>query len=106
MGAIANDLAGDFVVNSLASQGVDAASLRRRSDYERIAARWDALLEGLTGIAALRELVLDNLPLGRARAGDQVPHELLEPRDPRRGRNSASGPPGSTADRPPDCAGR
>src|SRR4051794_28190875 len=34
-----------------------------RIAYERIAARWDARLEGLTGIAALRELVLDNLPL-------------------------------------------
>jgi AcrR family transcriptional regulator len=31
--------------------------------YERIAARWDRKLEGLTGIAALHELVLDNLPL-------------------------------------------
>jgi AcrR family transcriptional regulator len=34
-----------------------------RLAYERIAARWDAKLEGLTGIAALQELVLDNLPL-------------------------------------------
>jgi AcrR family transcriptional regulator len=34
-----------------------------RIAYERIAARWDARLEGLIGIAALRELVLDNLPL-------------------------------------------
>jgi len=31
--------------------------------YERIAARWDSKLEGLTGIEALQELVLDNLPL-------------------------------------------
>src|SRR4051812_23927412 len=31
--------------------------------YERIAARWTAKLEGLSGIAALHELVLDNLPL-------------------------------------------
>jgi AcrR family transcriptional regulator len=31
--------------------------------YERIAARWDVKLEGLDGIAALHELVLDNLPL-------------------------------------------
>jgi AcrR family transcriptional regulator len=31
--------------------------------YERIAARWDAKLEGLSGLRALRELVLDNLPL-------------------------------------------
>jgi AcrR family transcriptional regulator len=34
-----------------------------RLAYERIAARWQAKLEGLTGIRALRELVLDNLPL-------------------------------------------
>jgi AcrR family transcriptional regulator len=34
-----------------------------RLAYERIAARWDAKLEGLTPVAALRELVLDNLPL-------------------------------------------
>jgi AcrR family transcriptional regulator len=34
-----------------------------RLAYERIAERWNAKLEGLTGIAALRELVLDNLPL-------------------------------------------
>jgi AcrR family transcriptional regulator len=34
-----------------------------RIAYERIAARWDDLLKGLTGIAALRELVMDNLPL-------------------------------------------
>jgi AcrR family transcriptional regulator len=31
--------------------------------YERIAARWDAKLAGLTGIRALYELVIDNLPL-------------------------------------------
>jgi AcrR family transcriptional regulator len=31
--------------------------------YERIAARWDRKLEGLSGLAALHELVLDNLPL-------------------------------------------
>jgi AcrR family transcriptional regulator len=31
--------------------------------YERIAARWAAKLEGLSGIEALHELVLDNLPL-------------------------------------------
>lgn len=31
--------------------------------YERIAARWDGKLDGLTGIEALQELVLDNLPL-------------------------------------------
>ncbi len=31
--------------------------------YDRIAARWDDKLEGLSGLAALRELVLDNLPL-------------------------------------------
>jgi AcrR family transcriptional regulator len=31
--------------------------------YERIAARWDAKLAGLTGVRALHELVLDNLPL-------------------------------------------
>jgi AcrR family transcriptional regulator len=34
-----------------------------RLAYERIAARWDAKLEGLTGIDALYELVIDNLPL-------------------------------------------
>jgi AcrR family transcriptional regulator len=34
-----------------------------RLAYERIAARWDAKLEGLTGINALYELVIDNLPL-------------------------------------------
>jgi AcrR family transcriptional regulator len=34
-----------------------------RLAYERIAARWDAKLEGLTGVDALYELVLDNLPL-------------------------------------------
>jgi AcrR family transcriptional regulator len=31
--------------------------------YDRIAARWAVKLEGLTGIRALHELVLDNLPL-------------------------------------------
>ena len=31
--------------------------------YERIAARWDVKLAGLGGLRALRELVLDNLPL-------------------------------------------
>jgi AcrR family transcriptional regulator len=31
--------------------------------YERIAVRWAAKLEGLSGIEALHELVLDNLPL-------------------------------------------
>lgn len=31
--------------------------------YERIAARWDVKLAGLTGMRALHELVLDNLPL-------------------------------------------
>jgi AcrR family transcriptional regulator len=34
-----------------------------RLAYERIAARWAIKLEGLSGIAALHELVLDNLPL-------------------------------------------
>src|SRR5579884_1412256 len=34
-----------------------------RLAYERIAARWDEKLEGLTGLRALYELVLDNLPL-------------------------------------------
>jgi AcrR family transcriptional regulator len=38
-----------------------------RLAYERIAARWDAKLEGLSGIAALHELVLDNLPLDEER---------------------------------------
>lgn len=31
--------------------------------YERIAARWNSKLDGLAGIRALQELVLDNLPL-------------------------------------------
>jgi AcrR family transcriptional regulator len=31
--------------------------------HERIAARWEEKLSGLTGLKALRELVLDNLPL-------------------------------------------
>jgi AcrR family transcriptional regulator len=31
--------------------------------YERIAARWDEKLAGLSGVRALHELVLDNLPL-------------------------------------------
>jgi AcrR family transcriptional regulator len=31
--------------------------------YERIAARWDEKLAGLSGVGALHELVLDNLPL-------------------------------------------
>ena len=34
-----------------------------RLAYERIAGRWERKLEGLTGLAALHELVLDNLPL-------------------------------------------
>jgi AcrR family transcriptional regulator len=34
-----------------------------RLAYERIAARWERKLAGLDGRAALRELVLDNLPL-------------------------------------------
>lgn len=34
-----------------------------RIAYERITARWDSRLDGLSGIAALRELVLDSLPL-------------------------------------------
>jgi AcrR family transcriptional regulator len=34
-----------------------------RLAYERIATRWDEKLEGLTGVRALYELVLDNLPL-------------------------------------------
>jgi AcrR family transcriptional regulator len=34
-----------------------------RLAYERIATRWDEKLEGLTGVQALYELVLDNLPL-------------------------------------------
>jgi AcrR family transcriptional regulator len=38
-----------------------------RLAYERIAARWDAKLEGLTGVRALQELVLDNLPLDEER---------------------------------------
>jgi AcrR family transcriptional regulator len=34
-----------------------------RLAYERIAARWERKLAGLSGIEALHELVLDNLPL-------------------------------------------
>lgn len=34
-----------------------------RLAYERIATRWDAKLEGLSGTDALYELVVDNLPL-------------------------------------------
>jgi sugar/nucleoside kinase (ribokinase family) len=34
IGAIGTDLAGDFVVNALASQGVDPASLRRKADVQ------------------------------------------------------------------------
>jgi AcrR family transcriptional regulator len=34
-----------------------------RLAYERIATRWDEKLDGLSGIGALYELVLDNLPL-------------------------------------------
>lgn len=35
--------------------------------YERTATRWDAKLDGLTGVCALYELVLDNLPLDSER---------------------------------------
>lgn len=38
-----------------------------RIAYARIAQRWEDLLEGLTGRAALRELVMDNLPLDEDR---------------------------------------
>jgi AcrR family transcriptional regulator len=38
-----------------------------RLAYERIATRWDEKLDGLTGIRALYELVLDNLPLDEER---------------------------------------
>jgi AcrR family transcriptional regulator len=34
-----------------------------RLAYERIASRWDEKLDGLTGVSALYELVVDNLPL-------------------------------------------
>lgn len=34
-----------------------------RLAYDRIRARWDAKLDGLAGVEALYELVLDNLPL-------------------------------------------
>jgi AcrR family transcriptional regulator len=34
-----------------------------RLAHERIEARWEEKLDGLSGMAALRELVLDNLPL-------------------------------------------
>jgi AcrR family transcriptional regulator len=39
-----------------------------RLAHERIAARWEEKLAGLNGIDALRELVLDNLPLDDERA--------------------------------------
>lgn len=39
-----------------------------RLAYERIATRWDEKLEGLAGVRALYELVLDNLPLDDERA--------------------------------------
>jgi len=39
-----------------------------RLAYERIATRWDEKLDGLTGVRALYELVLDNLPLDEDRA--------------------------------------
>jgi AcrR family transcriptional regulator len=35
--------------------------------HERIAARWEEKLSGLKGLSALRELVLDNLPLDEDR---------------------------------------
>jgi AcrR family transcriptional regulator len=38
-----------------------------RLAYERIAIRWDEKLEGLTGVSALYELVVDNLPLDNER---------------------------------------
>jgi AcrR family transcriptional regulator len=38
-----------------------------RLAYERIATRWDEKLEGLSGVRALYELVLDNLPLDEER---------------------------------------
>jgi AcrR family transcriptional regulator len=41
----------------------DILSSALQLSQERIAARWDEKLEGLEGVAALRELVLDNLPL-------------------------------------------
>lgn len=41
-----------------------------RQSHQRIAARWDAKLDGLSGIAALRELVLDNLPLDEEREAE------------------------------------
>src|SRR4051794_35831639 len=41
----------------------DILSSALQLSQERIAARWDEKLEGLQGVAALRELVLDNLPL-------------------------------------------
>lgn len=34
-----------------------------RLSHEQIAARWEEKLDGLAGISALRELVMDNLPL-------------------------------------------
>jgi AcrR family transcriptional regulator len=45
----------------------DLLSSALRLAYERIAARWSVKLEGLRGIRALHELVLDNLPLDDAR---------------------------------------
>lgn len=38
-----------------------------RHVYERIATRWDEKLDGLSGVRALYELVLDNLPLDDVR---------------------------------------
>jgi AcrR family transcriptional regulator len=38
-----------------------------RLAYERIATRWDEKLEGLSGVKALYELVVDNLPLDGVR---------------------------------------
>lgn len=38
-----------------------------RLAYERIGARWEAKLAGLTGVRALYELVIDNLPLDAER---------------------------------------
>lgn len=46
----------------------DVLTSALRMSHRRIKDRWTVLLEGLAGITALRELVLDNLPLDEGRA--------------------------------------
>lgn len=45
----------------------DIIESARALAYARIESRWSVKLDGLTGLAALRELVLDNLPLDAER---------------------------------------